>query len=50
MVDLLALLGRSTVGKFCDALQLSGHGFLSEFLRDEGMSVRDGTVIALANV
>ena len=50
MVDLLALLGRSTVGKFCDALQLSGHGFLSEFLRDEGIFVRDGIAIAHVGV
>ena len=29
--------GAGTFEKFCDSLQLSGHVFLAELLRDEGM-------------
>ena len=36
LLDLLPMRGSQAFDKFSDLLQLSGHYFLSDFLRDEG--------------
>ena len=35
LMEILLIRGGSVVTKFCDALQLSGHNFLADSLREE---------------
>ena len=36
LLDLMLLRNDGALTKFCDVLQLSGHNFLADLLRDEG--------------
>ncbi len=35
MLELVGIKGRRALTAFCDALQMSGHAFIADFIRDE---------------
>ena len=47
LLNVLPLRGATAFEKFCDSLQLAGHVFVAELLRDEGIRL---TAYTLVNV